>query len=493
MKIRELFSILAKATISGDLDQDVSGITSDSREVQEGSVFVAIRGSDADGQKYVPQAIEQGAVAVVSEVAPEADEKVAWAHVSDARAAVAALACAWNDHPSKGMRMVGITGTNGKTTTAFLTHAIMREVWLRAGLLGTVQVDDGESIYPATHTTPGPVELQAILRRMADNDCRGVAMEISSHALEQKRTDGLLLDVAVFSNLSQDHLDYHGNMDDYFAAKRRMFELLESQGGEKKTTAVINLDDSYGQRLVEEFKDRLYLLTYGHGVHADMRIGREVQTVRGTEFDIQFKGRDYLVRTPYIGRFNVSNCAAALAACIAAGIKPRDAVRAFANAPQVPGRMENVGSRDGATVFVDYAHTPDAIKNACAALRELNPRRLITVFGCGGDRDRTKRPLMGAAAAEGSDYCIITSDNPRSEDPEAIIREIEPGMGGKKFQSIPDRMEAIQTAINISGEGDVILVAGKGHETYQEIKGERHDFDDRRAAFKAINSKSVKS
>ena len=493
MKIRELFSILAKATISGDLDQDVSGITSDSREVQEGSVFVAIRGSDADGQKYVPQAIEQGAVAVVSEVAPEADEKVAWAHVSDSRAAVAALACAWNDHPSKGMRMVGITGTNGKTTTAFLTHAIMREVWLRAGLLGTVQVDDGESIYPATHTTPGPVELQAILRRMADNDCRGVAMEISSHALEQKRTDGLLLDVAVFSNLSQDHLDYHGNMDDYFAAKRRMFELLESQGGEKKTTAVINLDDSYGQRLVEEFKDRLYLLTYGHGVHADMRIGREVQTVRGTEFDIQFKGRDYLVRTPYIGRFNVSNCAAALAACIAAGIKPRDAVRAFANAPQVPGRMENVGSRDGATVFVDYAHTPDAIKNACAALRELNPRRLITVFGCGGDRDRTKRPLMGAAAAEGSDYCIITSDNPRSEDPEAIIREIEPGMGGKKFQSIPDRMEAIQTAINISGEGDVILVAGKGHETYQEIKGERHDFDDRRAAFKAINSKSVKS
>lgn len=491
MNIRQLFSILPQAVLSGGLDVEVTGITSDSRQVQEGYVFVAVRGSDADGQAYVPQAMENGAAAIVSEVAPDAAEKTAWAHVPDARAAVAALACAWNDHPSASMKMVGITGTNGKTTTAFLTHAIMREVWMRAGLLGTVQVDDGESVRPATHTTPGPVELQAVLRTMADNDCRGVAMEISSHALEQKRTDGLLLDVAVFSNLSQDHLDYHGTMDAYFAAKRRMFELLESQPGKKKTTAVINIDDAYGRKLAEEFKDRLYLLTYGHGVHADMRIGREVQTVRGTEFDIKLKGHEYLVRTPYIGRFNVSNCAAALAACIAAGIRPREAVRAFAKAPQVPGRMENAGVRDGATVFVDYAHTPDAIKNACAALRELHPRRLITVFGCGGDRDRSKRPLMGAAAAEGSDYCIITSDNPRSEDPEAIIREIEKGMGGKKFQSIPDRMEAIQTAVNISGEGDIILVAGKGHEPYQEIKGERHDFDDRRAAYKAINSKTV--
>ncbi len=491
MKLRQLLTVLPKATVSGDLDQEVAGVTSDSREVVSGSVFVAVRGSDADGQNFIPQAIKQGACAIVSEVAPELDEKTAWAHVPDARAAVAALACVWNDHPSASMKVVGITGTNGKTTTAFITHAIMNAVWLRAGLLGTVQVNDGENIRPATHTTPGPVELQAILRDMADNDCRGVAMEISSHALEQKRTDGLLLDAAVFSNLSQDHLDYHNTMDAYFAAKQRMFEMLETQPGKKKTTAVINLDDAYGQRLAEEFKDRLFLLTYGHGVHADMRIGREVQTVRGTEFGVKYKGHDYLVRTPYIGRFNVSNCVAALAACIAVGIKPRDAVRAFASAPQVPGRMENVGSRDGASVFVDYAHTPDAIKNACAALRELKPNRLITVFGCGGDRDRTKRPLMGAAAAEGSDYCIITSDNPRSEDPEAIIREIEPGLAGKKFQSIPDRMEAIQTAVNISSEGDVILVAGKGHETYQEIKGERHDFDDRRAAYKAINSKSV--
>ncbi|MFK7912069.1 MAG: UDP-N-acetylmuramoyl-L-alanyl-D-glutamate--2,6-diaminopimelate ligase [Akkermansiaceae bacterium] len=491
MNLRQLLTILPKATVSGDLDQEVTGVTSDSRDVEQGVVFVAVRGSEADGQQYVTQAITNGAVAIVSELAPDESEKTSWVHVSDARAAIALLACAWNEHPSASMKIVGITGTNGKTTTAFLTHAIMRKVWLRAGLLGTVQVDDGEGISAATHTTPGPVELQSILRAMSNNACRGVAMEISSHALEQKRTDGMLLDVAVFSNLSQDHLDYHGTMDDYFAAKKRLFELLESQPGNKKTTAVINLDDPYGQRLAEEFKERLYLLTYGHGVHADLRIGREAQTVRGTEFDIKFKGHDYLVRTPYIGRFNVSNCAAALSACIAAGIKPRDSVRAFSDAPQVPGRMENVGVRDGATVFVDYAHTPDAIKNACAALRELKPRRLITVFGCGGDRDRTKRPLMGAAAAEGSDYCIITSDNPRSEDPEAIIREIEPGLAGKKFQSITDRAEAIQTAVNISGEGDIILVAGKGHESYQEIKGERHEFDDRRAAYKAINSKSI--
>jgi len=491
MNLRQLISCLDKATVSGDLEKDVAGITSDSREVFPGSVFVAVRGNDADGQQFVPQAIANGACAIVSEVAPSADvdDKLCWAHVPDARAAVAALACAWNDNPSAKMKVVGITGTNGKTTTSFITHAVMEQIWTRAGLLGTVQVNDGEEVLPATHTTPGPLELQAVLRKMAENDCRGVAMEISSHALEQKRTDGLQMDVAVFTNFSQDHLDYHGNMSSYFAAKRRMFELLETQPGNKKTTAVVNLDDPYGQQLVEEFKDRLYFITYGHGVHADLRMGRELQTVRGTEFDVSYKERDYRVRTPYIGRFNVFNCAAALAACIATGIKPRDAVRALAEAPQVPGRMEKVGTREGASVFVDYAHTPDALVNACAALRELKPKRLITVFGCGGDRDMTKRKLMGAAAAEGSDFCIITSDNPRSENPDAIIADIEKGIVGKRYESIPDRMEAIQTAVNLSAEGDIVLVAGKGHESYQEIAGKRIDFDDRRAAYKAINLK----
>lgn len=493
MQLRPLVQILPKAIISGDLDTTVSGITTDSRAVVKGSVFVAIRGTDVDGQKFIPQAVENGACAIVSEVAPASDwdGEICWVHTSDARAAVAALACKWNDDPSAELKAVGITGTNGKTTTAFITHAVMKSVWMRAGLLGTVQFDNGESVIPATHTTPDPIQLQKILREMAGNACRGVAMEISSHAIEQKRSDGMQFDVAVFSNLSQDHLDYHGTMESYFAAKRRLFELLELQSGGKKTTAVINLDDIYGQRLVEEFKDRLYLLTYGHGVAADMRIGHEKQTVRGTEFEVQYKGRDYLVRSPYIGHFNIYNCTAALAACCAVGIKPRDAVRALADAPQVPGRMENVGSRDGATLFVDYAHTPDALENACAAMRELRPNRLITVFGCGGDRDRTKRSLMGKAAAAGSDLCIITSDNPRSEDPSQIIRDIEKGMIGKRYESIPDRMEAIQTAVNISQEGDVILVAGKGHETYQEIAGNKIDFDDRRAAYKALNLKKV--
>ncbi len=489
MQLRSLIKALPKATVSGDLDVEVTGITSDSREVVQGSIFVAIQGTDVDGQKFIPQALEKGASAIVSEVAPAASQKLCWAHVPDARAAVAALACTWNEQPSANLKVVGITGTNGKTTTAFITHAVMKSVWRRAGLLGTVQIDDGEEVYESTHTTPGAIELQKIFRNMADNDCRGVAMEVSSHALDQQRTDGLLLDVAVFTNLSQDHLDYHGNMDDYFAAKRRLFELLESQTGNKKTTAVINIDDPYGQRLVEEFKGRLYLLTYGHGVHADMRIGREVQTVRGTEFDIKFKDRDYRVCTPYIGKFNIDNCTAALAACCAAGIKLRDAVRALADAPQVPGRMQNIGSRDGATLFVDYAHTPDALAKACSAVRELRAKRIITVFGCGGDRDRTKRPMMGKAAAAGSDLCIITSDNPRSEVPARIIEDIEKGMKGARYESIPDRMEAIQTAVNISEEGDVILVAGKGHETYQEVSGNKIDFDDRRAGYKALNLK----
>jgi len=450
MQLRSLIKVLSKATISGDLDQEVRGITADSRDVMEGYVFIAVRGNDVDGQKFISQAIENGACAIVSEVAPAVDEKVCWAHVSDARAAVAALACEWNEHPSSEMKVVGITGTNGKTTTAFITHAVMKSVWMRAGLLGTVQVDDGENIIPATHTTPGAIELQKTLGTMINNGCRGVAMEISSHALEQKRTDGLLLDVAVFSNLSQDHLDYHGDMDSYFNAKRKLFELLEHQSGDKKTTAVINLDDPYGQRLVEEFKGRLYISTYGRGVHADMRIGREKQTARGTEFEVKFKGREYLVRTPYIGRFNIDNCTAALAACCAAGIKPRD-----------------------------------------AAVRELRPKRLITVFGCGGDRDRTKRPQMGKAAASVSDLCIVTSDNPRSESPSEIIKDIEKGMVGKRYEAIPDRMQAIQTAVNISEDGDVILIAGKGHETYQEISGSKIDFDDRRAGYKALNLKKV--
>lgn len=495
MKLRQLIPCLPKATVSGDLDQDATGVFSDSRQVIPGSVFVAVRGSDVDGQKFVADALEKGAVAIVSEVAPasDADDSLCWAHIPDARVAVAALACAWNDQPSASMKMVGITGTNGKTTTAFLVHSIMQKVWTRAGLLGTVQVDDGEEVIAATHTTPGPIELQSVLRTMANNDCRGVAMEISSHALEQKRTDGVQLDAAVFTNFTQDHLDYHRTMDAYYDAKRRLFVLLETQDGDKKTTAVINLDDPTGQRLAEEFDGQLHMITYGHGVHVSLRIGRERQTVRGTEFDIKYKKRDYLVRTPYIGRFNVDNCAAAIAAAIAVGIKPRDAIRALADAPQVPGRMEKVGVRDGATVFVDYAHTPDALKNACAALRELNPRRLITVFGCGGDRDKTKRALMGQAAYEGSDLCIITSDNPRSENPVEIIQDIEKGMDGQRYQSIPDRMLAIQIAVNTSEEGDVVLIAGKGHETYQEIAGDRIDFDDRRAAYKALNLKVVKA
>jgi UDP-N-acetylmuramoyl-L-alanyl-D-glutamate--2,6-diaminopimelate ligase len=493
MNLEQAINTLDVISVHGDLNRDVTGVCTDSREVITGTMFVAVRGSAADGNTFVPQAILSGASAIVSESEKptDNDDQVCWIHVADARAAAAALACNWYDHPSAGMKVVGITGTNGKTTTAFITHAIMEQVWRRAGLLGTVQVNDGEEVVAATHTTPGSVELQSILARMSANDCRGVAMEISSHALEQKRTDGLEMDVAVFTNLSQDHLDYHGNMAAYFAAKRRIFELLENQTGNKKTTAVINLDDPYGQRLIEEFKDRLYILSYGYGVHADIRIGREHQTVRGSEFDIKYKDRDYLVRTPYIGRFNIYNGVAALAASVAVGIKVRDVIAALAEAPQVPGRLENIGSRDGAAVFVDYAHTPDALVNVCAAIRELKPKRLITVFGCGGDRDVSKRPMMGAAASKASDFCIVTSDNPRSEKPEIIMAQIEKGISGERYQKIEDRMDAIQTAVNLSEEGDIVLVAGKGHETYQEVEGERTDFDDRRAAYKAMNLKKT--
>jgi len=493
MTLKNLINILPDSTVTGESASPITGITSDSRKVVSGSIFVCISGEEHDGADYIQSALKQGAVAIVSEkvVANSWDESVSYIQVSDARAALAALACAWNAHPSAKMKVIGITGTNGKTTTSYIAHAIMNDVWRRAGLLGTVVVDDGEEKHEATHTTPGAVELQSTLATMLGNDCRGVAMEISSHAIEQKRVDGLELDVAVFTNLSQDHLDYHGSMNKYFRAKCRLFEMLGNQSGNKKTTAVINLDDDYGQKLKEEFDGELYFLTYGHGVHADVRIGRTIQNVRGTEFELTYKEKQYRVSTPYIGRFNVSNCVAALSACIAVGINARDCIKALANVPQVPGRMENIGSRDGASLFVDYAHTPDAVEKACAALKELNPRRLITVFGCGGDRDETKRPLMGQAAAKGSDICIVTTDNPRSEDPALIVKHIEKGMSGAQYEVILNRDEAIQAAVNISGEGDIILVAGKGHETYQEVKGERLPFDDRRSAYKALNLKKA--
>jgi UDP-N-acetylmuramoyl-L-alanyl-D-glutamate--2,6-diaminopimelate ligase len=325
---------------------------------------------------------------------------------------------------------------------------------------------------------------------MRDHGCRGVAMEVSSHGIHQKRISSIGFDACVFTNLTQDHLDYHGTIEAYFKSKADWFHELAANPQGKKPVAVINRDDARGAELALALDAKMPVIRYGFGVHCDFRANNFRQTARGMEFELAAKGKTFRVRAPLIGRFNVYNLLAAIAAASACGIRPRDAVASLVEAPQVPGRMENVGNAGGATVFVDYAHTPDALENACRTLKELDPRRLITVFGCGGDRDKTKRPLMAAAASLHSDACIVTSDNPRTEDPLAIIRQVEAGVAGNKSRSIPDRAEAIRFAIENSLSGDIILIAGKGHESTQQFATEIVDFDDRKHASKALRDRA---
>ena len=492
MMLRDLVPCLARVTASGPSDTEVPVLTDSSREVGPGLFFAAIRGTSADGHCFINDALAAGARVILAECAPPADldPGVAWLHVPDSRDALARLASAHAGHPWREMAMAGVTGTNGKTTTAFLIHHVMKTVWHRAGLLGTITVDDGETVEPARHTTPGAIELCALLGRMRDHGCRGVAMEVSSHGIHQQRISAIGFDACVFTNLTQDHLDYHGTLDAYYQAKAAWFLALAADPHGKPPTAVINSDDSYGVDLAASLARKMPVMRYGFGVSGDFRANNFRQNARGMEFELAVKSKTYLVRSPLIGRFNVYNLLAALAAARACGIRPREAVAAVATAPQVPGRMEHVGNAGGATVFVDYAHTPDALENACRTLKELDPRRLITVFGCGGDRDKGKRPLMAAAAARHSDACVITSDNPRSEDPLAIIREIETGMRGQGHLSIVDRAEAISYAVKNSLSGDIILIAGKGHETTQQFADHTIHFDDRKHAGKALRDRS---
>ncbi|MES2921575.1 MAG: UDP-N-acetylmuramoyl-L-alanyl-D-glutamate--2,6-diaminopimelate ligase [Verrucomicrobiota bacterium] len=492
MILRELVLSLSKVTVAGSLDAEVHAITASSREVTPGMIFAAIRGTTLDGHRFINDALAAGATAILAETAQPSDytAPATWLHVPDSRAAVATLASVLAGHPWQDLAIAGVTGTNGKTTTAFLLHHIMKAAWHRAGLLGTIIVDDGETVETAKHTTPGSIELSGLLTRMRDNGCRGVAMEVSSHGIHQKRISAIGFDACVFTNLTQDHLDYHGTLDAYFKAKADWFLDLAADPHGKKPVAVINIDDAFGAELAASLDGKMAVTRFGFGVHSDFRANNFRQSARGMDFELAAKGKTYLVRAPLIGRFNVYNLLAAIAAASACGIKPRDAVSALAEAPQVPGRMENVGNAGGATVFVDYAHTPDAVENACRTLKELDPRRLITVFGCGGDRDKTKRPLMAAAAARHSDACVVTSDNPRSEDPLTIIREIEGGLRGKAFRSIPDRAEAIDFAVRNALSGDIILIAGKGHETTQQFATETIDFDDRKHASKALRERA---
>ena len=490
MKLVDVIDSIYVKSVTGTLEVPVSGVYYDSRQVKPGGVFCALKGGGRDGHDYLNAAIDNGAVAIISERPNPAAFAVTWLEVGDARAAMAIAAGNLEEWPSRELFVIGVTGTNGKTTTAYLIHHLLQSILHRAGMIGTIQYSTGDAVIEAPHTTPESTDLQRLFREMRNADCRGMVMEVSSHGLAQKRVAGVSFDVGIFTNLTQDHLDFHHTMDSYFASKRLLFEQMD-QDTHKQGVAIINADDVYGDRLNKTHFGHLKKFTYGRSVGADFRASEIRSDFNGTQFKLSFKERQFLVRIPLIGSFNVYNAVAAIAAGYAIGLNLREVISKMADAPQVPGRLEVVNGRQiNYRVFVDYAHTPDAIINVLNTLRDLKPARIITVFGCGGDRDVSKRATMAAAAESGSDICILTSDNPRTEDPRSILQDAAKGFLGTGFEVVEDRRVAIKRAIGLAGERDIVLIAGKGHETYQEINGVRHDFDDRRVASGFINERS---
>ena len=490
MQLKSFLDATPVRQVIGPLDRQVENIAYDSRRVQRHTMFVALRGEKTDGHQFIGQAIDKGASVIVAE-REQKDPRVTCLVVENTRTALADFSATFYGHPARKLKLAAVTGTNGKTTTTFLIKHICENAGLRCGLVGTVRYEIGERVLPAIRTTPESLDLQELLAQIASAGCKAAAMEASSHALAQDRTRGLEWDVAVFTNLTQDHLDFHGTMDNYFEAKAKLFAALATQKRKREPFAIVNIDDRYGRQLLDKIDKRVAVVTYGMGTRADFRASNYRAEFSGTSYQLDAHGKSYLVRLPLIGRFNVGNSVAALGAANALGINLRNAVLSLAKAPQVPGRLELVPARRQFQVFVDYAHTPDALGNVLKTLRELEPQRLIAVFGCGGDRDRQKRPLMAEMADRLADYSIITSDNPRKEDPNAIVSEIEKGFRSNHYEKIVDRTEAINRAVALARPRDIVLIAGKGHETYQEFGDHTIPFDDIQVARRAIEDHPV--
>jgi UDP-N-acetylmuramoyl-L-alanyl-D-glutamate--2,6-diaminopimelate ligase len=474
---------------NADPQTQIESLCYDSRRAGPGALFFALRGARTDGAQFVAQAAEKGAVAIVSDAALPACASP-FVRVRDGRFAMADMAAAFYGYPADKLKVMGVTGTNGKTTTAFLVKHLLDADQRRCGLIGTVKYCIGDGEKDAPRTTPESLDLQELLAEMLNAGNKAVSMEVSSHALAQHRTRAIDFDAAVFTNLTQDHLDYHKTMEQYFEAKATLFQNVASQK-KKKGRAIINMDDRYGHRLSERFKRKMSLLSYGQRVGCDFRATDVRFDSAGSAYHLEARGRSYLVRLPLIGSFNIYNSLAAIAAAFSMGMELRAAVAALANAPQIPGRLERVPAKRSFQVFVDYAHTEDALRNVLRTLRELNPKRLITVFGCGGDRDRAKRPLMAATSEEFSDWSILTSDNPRTEDPERILSEMRAGLRANRHEEIVDRTEAIRKAIKLASPGDIVLIAGKGHETFQEFADRKVPFDDCAVALRAIEERRL--
>ena len=474
MKLEQLLSNIKPLATEGILDVDITGVNIDSRKIQPGHLFVAMRGTQTDGHAFIPKALELGAAAILCEVMPEErKEGVTYIQVPSTEEAVGPVATMFYGEPSKRLKLVGVTGTNGKTTIATLLYNMFRQLGHRCGLLSTVCNYIEDEAVPASHTTPDPIELNALLARMVEAGCEYAFMECSSHAIHQRRIGGLQFAGGIFTNLTRDHMDYHKTVENYLKAKKMFFDALP-----KSAFVVTNIDDKNGLVMVQNCKANIK--TYSTRTMADFRARLLECHFEGMYLEID--GRE--VGVQFIGKFNVSNLLAVYGTAIMLGKKPEEVLIAMSTLKSVSGRLEPLHAPEGFTAIVDYAHTPDALANVLSAIHEVlgGKGSVITVCGAGGNRDKGKRPLMAQEAVRQSDKVIITSDNPRNEDPQAIINDMLAGLDRqqmRKVVSIVDRREAIRTACMMARKGDVVLVAGKGHEDYQEIQGVKHHFDDK--------------
>jgi UDP-N-acetylmuramoyl-L-alanyl-D-glutamate--2,6-diaminopimelate ligase len=478
MKLKELIKNLEFVDILGNRDIEVSGISYDSRKVKKNDIFVCIIGTKLDGHDYIQQAIDQGASACIIEKDIKEIEGFTLIKVENARKALAMISAIFFGNPTQNMDIIGVTGTNGKTTITHLIQTILESNGTPSGLIGTIAYQILHQIYESKNTTPESFELQKLFKQMSDSKVKTCVMEVSSHALDMNRIAGINFKIGVFTNLTPDHMDYHMNMQNYKKAKIKLFY-------HTSLANVINIDDPYGLDIAQEIKGlKPKLITYGIKEKADIYAKNIGISAKGTTFTLvtpKFEGR---LKIAIPGLFSVYNALAAIAVCYALGYNIEQIQKGIQSITGVPGRFELVQNTGEYTIIVDYAHTPDALANVLNTIRTFATDKMITVFGCGGDRDKLKRPMMGEIAGNLSDYCILTSDNPRSEDPYAIIQDIEAGIKNTncKYKIVVDRKEAIREALQISKSKDIILIAGKGHETYQILRDKKIDFDDRRIA-----------
>ncbi len=469
----------------GNLDVSINAITDDSRAVSPHSLFVAVKGEQVDGHEFIPAAMRGGIVALLSQQ-PVSEVSLPFVRVDDSRKALGLLGGRFYGDPSSKIRMIGVTGTNGKTTTTYICKALLEALGHPVGLIGTVANQIGERSMPATHTTPGSLELQQLLAKMVTSGCTTAVMEVSSHALAQDRTSGCEYDVAVFSNLTQDHLDFHKTMEEYFQAKLKLFTGLKG-GLKTNKRAIVNIDAPYGTRIVERCQVPVW--TYALNAKADLRAEAVRLSLQGTTFTAATPVGNFPIESHLVGEHNVYNLLAAIGVALHEGATPEQIREAVARVTNVPGRFERVIAGQPFTVAVDYAHTEDALVRLLTSAQVLKTGRIITVFGCGGDRDRGKRPKMGEAAVRYSDVVILTSDNPRTEDPLSILEQVEVGViealrlrPHVQYRKVSDRRDAIQEAVREAQSGDMVLIAGKGHEDYQIIGTKKVHFDDREVA-----------